>query len=186
MVPTAGEETNEHQNGKRLWVSPKAEFPRCDGLVDGHGAVVGRDADERGTGAKLDALAVVVPGFAAFGADTRAALERTVTIRFEDHPGLVARRNLKSYRAVGGMSFEAGTGPGITGEREGDGTIFGVDILLATVVLERDGAIVGVQIEFAGATGDGDWTVLSANFENAVNLVKAHGAVVDLEGESWG
>ena len=185
-APTVGEETNKHQNGKRLRVSPKVEFSRYDGLVDGHGAVVGRDADEGGAGAKLDALAVVVPGFTAFGADTGAALKRTVAVGFEDDAGFVTRGNLKSHRAIGGMSFEAGTIPGITGEREGDGSILGVDILFAAVVFERDGPIVGIQIKFAGAAGDGDRTVLSVNFENAVNVVKAHGAVLDLEVESGG
>jgi len=45
-------------------------------------------------------LAVVVPGFAAFGTHAGVALERAVAIGFEDHSGLVARRDLEFHGSI--------------------------------------------------------------------------------------
>jgi hypothetical protein len=62
-------------------------------LVYGDWSVHGGEMYDCGAGAEFDALAVVVPILAAFGANGRVALERAVTFGFHQHAGLIAGGN---------------------------------------------------------------------------------------------
>ena len=149
--------------------------------VYGQRAIDAGNTDEGGARAKLDALAVIVPSLAAFGADAGFALEWSMAIGFDHHARFVARGNPETHGTVRSVSFDAEAIPGIAVEGKSDRAVLRVDGLFAAVALESDGTVMGVEIEFAAAIRHRHRAVLRMNFDIAVNVVERKGAVVDVK-----
>jgi len=97
--------------------------------------------DERWSTAEFDALAIVVPGFAAFRADVGVAAKRAVAIGFDNDAGLIAVRNANRERAVHGMRLQTGTVPGLSTERYVDRAVLRANFHVAARSERGNGAI---------------------------------------------
>ena len=101
--------------------------------MDGNRPVHRGEMYDRGARAEFDALAVVVPIFAALGANRRVALERAVTFRFHQHAGLIPGGNLHGKRTVVGVRFDAGAIPVRAAEGNRQRAILCIDAQLAAI-----------------------------------------------------
>ncbi len=154
--------------------------------MNGDRSVDGGYANYRRAGSEFHPLVLIVPGLAAFGTDAGSALKRTVPLGFQEDSRFVAGRNTQRHWPIRGMSFDAGTVPGIAGKRKSDRAVFGLNVLLATIVFQRDRAILRGKIKFAGAAYDRNRAILGAHSEIAVDASERYGTVMDLEVEGRG